>query len=48
MSFVLLEALSMEDMKKLALHDLVVICESIEADRTLFDYIGFRLALVDF
>ena len=48
MSFVLLEALSMEDMKKLALHDLVVISESIEADRTLFDYIGFRLALVDF
>ena len=48
MGFVFLEALSMEDMEKLALHDLIAIFEYIEADRALFDYIGFRLALVDF
>ena len=48
MSFVFLEALSMEDMEKLALHDLIVIFECVEADRALFDYIGFKLALVDF
>ena len=48
MSFVFLEALSMEDMKKLAFHDLVVICESIEADRAFFYYISFKLALMDF
>ena len=48
MSFVFLEALGMENMEKLALYDLVVIFESIEADRAFFDYIGFKLALVDF
>ena len=48
MSFVFLEALSMEDMEKLALHYLVVVIESIEADRALLDYISNRLALADF
>ena len=48
MSFVFLEALSMEDMEKLALHYLVVVFESVEADRALLNYISNRLALADF
>ena len=47
MSFVFLESLSMEDMEKLALHYLVVVFESVEADRALLDYISNRLALAD-
>ena len=48
MSFVFLKALSMEDMEKLALHYLVVVFESVEADRAFLNYISNRLALADF